>query len=105
MKKREWDSWELTGEKRLERVLKDSDELIGTFAYSTKPIAKKLYQEDAAADAQIKELELKKLKLFGKALRAFPSSPRQKEIHKEIEAIFAEIDRLKNKNNEMEGDI
>jgi hypothetical protein len=108
---KEWDMWDgrtgLGGKKskRLEKALKDSDELIGNFAYSTKPIANKLYKEDATVDAKIKDLELQKLKLFGKALRAFPSSPKQKEIHKEIEAIFAEINRLKNKNNEMEGDI
>jgi hypothetical protein len=40
------------------------------------------------------ELELLKLKLFGKALRAFPSSPRQKAIHSEIEKVFNAITKL-----------
>lgn len=43
---------------------------------------------------RLKELELEKLKLFGKALRQYPSSPRQKETHAKIEKIHAEILRL-----------
>lgn len=40
------------------------------------------------------ELELEKLKLFGKALKAFPSSPKQREIHAQIEKVQQQIDDL-----------
>jgi hypothetical protein len=45
---------------------------------------------------EIKELELKKLKLFGKALKMFPSSPAQLAIHEDIKGIFQKIETLKN---------
>jgi hypothetical protein len=50
---------------------------------------------DEEIRAEIKRLELEKLKLFGKALKAYPSSPRQLEIHKKVEKIFAKIAKLK----------
>ncbi len=47
-------------------------------------------------EEEIKALELQKMKLYTMAFKAFPNSPRQLKIRKQIQELEKKIEELKN---------
>lgn len=49
---------------------------------------------------EIKQLELEKLKLFGKGMKMFAGSKKHREIQSQLSEVFAKIYQLKSISNE-----
>lgn len=45
--------------------------------------------------SEIKKLELERMKLYSKAMKTFPGSPKQLKIRAEIDELTKQIDKLK----------